>query len=105
MHHQDTKTRTQRSPLIASDEAREGLRPTRRARWPGALHKFFVTRFFFLAPRRRSGERTEERGSRPGDPSSPRSSPPSNGEEGVSLVAAPSRLAWHAVTGRRRGGA
>src|SRR2546426_117010 len=36
--------------------------------------------FFFLAPRRRSGERTEERGIP--DPS-PRPSPPSDGGEGV----------------------
>src|SRR6266571_3043307 len=35
--------------------------------------------FFFLSPRRRSGERTEERGG----PSSPQPSPPSDGGEGV----------------------
>jgi len=39
----------------------------------------FVALFFFLSPRRRSGERTEERGG----PSSPQPSPPSDGGEGV----------------------
>jgi len=39
-----------------------------------------ATSFFFLAPRRRSGERTEERGIQ--SPSSPRPSPPSDGGEG-----------------------
>src|SRR5207245_10664430 len=38
----------------------------------------------FLSPRRRSGERTEERGIQ--GPSSLRPSPPSDGGEGVSLV-------------------
>ena len=39
----------------------------------------FVALFFFLSPRRSSGERTEERGG----PSSPQPSPPSDGGEGV----------------------
>src|SRR5687767_6908358 len=43
-------------------------------------------RFVFLSPRRRSGERTEERGIQ--SPSSPRPSPPSDGGERVKLVAA-----------------
>src|SRR6266446_4711131 len=38
----------------------------------------FPPLFFFLSPRRRSGEKTEERG-----PSSPQPSPPSDGGEGV----------------------
>ncbi len=43
-----------------------------------------ATGFFFLSPRRRSGERTEERGVLTESPSSP----PSDGGEGVSLAAA-----------------
>ena len=48
-----------------------------------------ATRFFFLSPRRRRGERTEERGVLTESPSSPRPSPPSDGGEGVSLAAVP----------------
>jgi hypothetical protein len=46
--------------------------------------------FYFLAPRRRSGERTEERGCFESGrrTSSPRPSPPLRGGEGVVLVAA-----------------
>src|SRR5438552_3433148 len=52
------------------------------------VRKFSGARFFFLAPRRRSGERTEERGVVIGRSSSPRPSPPSDGGEGASWVAA-----------------
>src|SRR5439155_12992899 len=50
---------------------------------------------FFLSPRRRSGERTEERGIQA--PSSPRPSPPSDGGEGVSLL-----RRWRSSTSDRR---
>ena len=50
------------------------------------LPKLFGARLFFLSPRRRSGERTEERGIFTKRPSSPRPSPPSDGGEGVFLI-------------------
>src|SRR3989442_6984484 len=53
------------------------------------LRKLFGAPFFFLSPRRRSGERTEERGIQ--GPSSPRPSPPFDGGEGGFLVSALSR--------------
>src|SRR2546426_12143787 len=68
----------------------------------GSLGNFFVTYFFFLSPRRRSGERREERGVPTERPSFPclrgrshfgaakaRPSPPSDGGEGVPGVASP----------------
>src|SRR5437867_6845896 len=54
-----------------------------------AAQIFFGARFCFLSLRRRSGERTEARGTITQLPSSPRPSPPSNGGEGVSLPATP----------------
>ena len=47
--------------------------------------KNLTKQFFFLSPRRRSGERTEERG-KPKRASSPRLSPPSDGGEGVAAA-------------------
>src|SRR5947207_14324851 len=53
-----------------------------------SLHKFGGTGFFFLSPRRRSGERTEERCILTQCPSSPRPSPPSDGAEALSSAPA-----------------
>src|SRR5438876_6073156 len=55
---------------------------------PRSAAELEVARFSFLSPRRRSGERTEERGVLTGDASSPRPSPPSDGGEGVAYVSA-----------------
>src|SRR5436190_20193858 len=59
-----------------------------RQRVPWVLGSFENTgsNGFFLSPRRRSGERTEG-GVLSARPSSPRPSPPSDGGEGVSLLA------------------
>jgi ABC-type multidrug transport system fused ATPase/permease subunit len=56
------------------------------------LRRFCAASFSFLSQRRRSGERTEERGGLTEHPSSPQPSPPSDGGEGArSLAVASSR--------------
>src|SRR5436190_13882929 len=56
---------------------------------------------FFLSPRRRSGERTEERGILTHFTSSPQPSPPFDGGEGVSSLAAETRKvhSWFSFCG------
>src|SRR5438552_18422016 len=76
---------------LTSNSRSAGVNELTTARNPtadGFLRKFSGACFFFLSPRRRSGERTEERGILTQRPSSPRPSPPSDGGEGVSSIAA-----------------
>src|SRR6266699_3210038 len=89
---------------LTSNSRSAGVNELTTARNPTAdpcLRKFFASYFFFLSPRRRSGERSEERGVLIVPPSSPRlrgrshfgaakarPSPPSDGGEGVSGIPA-----------------
>src|SRR5437764_8917619 len=76
---------------LTSNSRSAGVNELTTARNPtavGFLRKFFAAYFFFPSPRRRSGERREERGIPTERPSSPRPSPPSDGGEGVPAVAA-----------------
>src|SRR5216117_924207 len=74
---------------LTSNSRSAGVNELTTARNPtadGFLRKSSGACFFFLSPRRRSGERNEERGVLTERPSSPRPSPPYDGGEGVSGI-------------------
>ena len=76
-------------PIFAPDRTEQQLGISTLGEGPPKIPPHFSSpggELFFLSPRRRSGERTEERGSLTECPSSPRPSPPSDGGEGVTSL-------------------
>src|SRR2546425_9755451 len=89
------------NPTTGSKQSTSALNRTHPDEYPSEFSRAArIYPVFFLSPRRRSGERTEERGhpnySRTGA-SSPRPSPPSDGGEGALVGALARCVGGHAA--------